>query len=156
MSQSDYIKYKKIQQILKDQTKLEKVLKPADYNGFESYQIETTVSNTKNRYSRLLPENRVSVMEMEKRTTSCPTFVLCRNTQTRPNRELNVYALQEAKPTVRIDRQTNKKIGEEGKEPIENSTQCTFQISDTIIRKYTCYKLPKLCKCGTRINPQMI
>lgn len=154
MSQSDYIKYKKTQLLLKDQTKLNKVLNGTQYNDFESYQIETTISNNKNRYSKLVPPNRFVVMNMEKKMTNCPTFLLCRNTQNRPNRVLNTYVSQEANPTLKIDMQTHKKIGQHGKEPLENSVKCSFVVRPGITRNCTCYKLPKLCKCKTIINPQ--
>lgn len=154
MSQSDYIKYKKTQTMLKDQTKLNKVLNETQYSDFESYQIENNVANTKNRYSKLVPPNSIVVMNMEKKITSCPSFLLCRNTQNRPNRILNTYVSQEATPTLKIDMQNHKKIGENGKEPIENSVKCSFVVRPGITRNYTCYKLPKLCKCKTSINPQ--
>jgi hypothetical protein len=88
-------------------------------------------------------------MEMDRKIASCPNFIMCKNTNTRPNRELNSF--MRPPPTFKSGKLTGKQIGENGKEPIENSTKCTFQINDYVQRTCTCYTLPKLCKCGTKI-----
>lgn len=156
MSQSDYIKYKHTQNVLKTQSKLDKILNENDYTNYETYGIETTVTNTKLRPSRLIPSNSISVMDMDRVITSCPAFTLCRNTNTRPNRVLNQFT--SAPATFKSGKLTGKQIGVSGKkEPIENSVKCTFNIKQNgkintyIQRNCTCYKLPKLCKCGTSI-----
>ena len=149
MSQSDYIKYKRTQTMLKEQMKMNKILNSQDYTNHETYSIETTVSNTKIRPSRLILPNTISVMEMEKRVTSCPTFILCKNTNTRPNRVLNSFKPPAA--TFKSSNTTGKQLGLHGKEPIENSTKCTFQKNNYVQRTCTCYKLPKICKCRTKI-----
>ena len=157
MSQSDYIKYKRTQNVLKTQSKLQKVLNENDYISYETYGIETTIPNTKLRPSRLIPSNKISVMEIDRVITSCPTFTLCKNTHNRANRVLNTVVSANAPPTFKSGKLTGKQLGVNGKEPIENSIKCTFNIKQNgkintyIQRNCTCYKLPKLCKCGTSI-----
>jgi hypothetical protein len=88
MSQSDYLALKKAQVILKNQ-KLPAVLPPTLYTSFASYNLETSVPNTKNIYSRLLPSGKTNIYKMEKSIVNCPTFAMCVNTNQRPNRVLN-------------------------------------------------------------------
>jgi len=133
MSQSDYIQYKKTQQMLKDQTKLMPILYPNTYTMFEKYSIETTVPNTKLRYSRLIPENTISVLEMDKNVDTCPTFTFCKNTNNRPNRSLNTTSIP--MPTYRLNK-------------INTPTLCTFN-NGYVTRRCPCTK--KICKCGTTI-----
>jgi hypothetical protein len=133
MSQSDYIQYKKTQQILKDQTKMPKILGPNEYTMFAQYTTETTIPNTKLRYSRLIPSSTKTILDMYKTTTNCPTFVLCKNTNTRPNRVLNTTSI--AKPTFKLNK-------------IENPTVCTFTKTN-VTRVCSCSKT--ICKCGTTI-----
>ena len=132
-SQSDYIQYKKTQQVLSKQQKLPKVLEPNDYTSFEKYTIETTVPNTKLRHSRLIPPSTVSVLEMEKKTTNCPTFTMCKNTQTRQNRILNT--MSNPLPTYRLNK-------------INDPTRCTFAYTN---KNRVCSCNKTICKCGTII-----
>ena len=108
MSQSDYIKFIRTADILRNR-KLPSVLNENDYISYEQYALETTIINTKNSFSRLLPQNpqninitpstnnvylntdptRVDIFDIEKKVSSCPTFIMCQNTNTRPNRVLN-------------------------------------------------------------------
>lgn len=133
MSQSDYIQYKKTQQMLTNQSKLTPILYPTAYTMFEQYAIETTVPNTKLRHSRLIAPNTVSVLEMDKTLTTCPTFIVCKNTNTRPNRVLNTTSIP--MPTYRLNK-------------INTPTLCTFN-NGYITRTCPCTK--KICKCGTTI-----
>ena len=89
MSQSDYIKLKKTVNVLKSQIDLPPVLSPDMYTDFAEYNLETTVRNTKNAYSRLVPSTKQNIFTMEEKVSTCPTFTLCTNTNQRPNRVLN-------------------------------------------------------------------
>jgi hypothetical protein len=88
MSQSDYIKLKKTSMILKN-NELPPVLTPEDYTDFVQYNLETTVTNTKKSYSRLLLPGNRDIFDMEKNVSGCVGFTLCTNTNERPNRVLN-------------------------------------------------------------------
>ena len=88
MSQSDYIKLKKTSMILKN-NELPPVLTPENYTDFVQYNLETTVTNTKKSYSRLLLPGNRNILDMEKNVSGCTEFTLCTNTNERPNRVLN-------------------------------------------------------------------
>jgi hypothetical protein len=104
MSQSDYIKFIGTATLLSNQTEnLPKILSQNDYVSYEQYALETSLINTKISFSRLLPQNksitpsignvylntdptRVKIFDMEKKVSTCPNFILCKNTNNRPNR----------------------------------------------------------------------
>jgi hypothetical protein len=149
MSQSDYIEFTKTVEILKNIKKLPAVLTEQHYTGFEKFNLETTVFNTKNSFSRLLPLNtdafktafpntdpvRIDIAEMELKvpSTTCATFTLCKDTNKRANRVLNSFALP--RPTYRFIK------------PHIAPKTCTFKYG-SIIRTVRCSK--KVCKCRTR------
>jgi hypothetical protein len=96
MSQSDYIKFKKISLILKNNSptainKLPPVLTNELYTSFITYNLETSVSNTKNAYNLLLPSGRKNVWDIEKNVSNCSPFIMCNNTNVRPNRVNNTF-----------------------------------------------------------------
>jgi hypothetical protein len=134
MSQSDYIQYKKTKQVLKDQTKLSKILDTKGYTMFETYKIATTVPNTKLRYSRLIPYSTTSIFNMDVQINNCPTFILCNNTDGRPNRVLNTTSLPI--PTYKLNK-------------INDPNTCTFHPTNNTTRICSCSKT--ICKCGTTI-----
>jgi hypothetical protein len=98
MSQSDYIKLKKTSMILKN-NELPPVLTPEDYTDFVQYNLETTVTNTKKSYSRLLLPGNRDIFDMEKNVSGCVGFTLCTNTNERPNRVLNTAVAYPYSPT---------------------------------------------------------
>ena len=86
MSQSDYIRYKKTGIQLKI-NKLDPILNNQDYIAYTDYNLENTVTNSKINYNHLAVPNTQNVFNMERpHVTNCPTFKLCKNTNTRPNR----------------------------------------------------------------------
>lgn len=85
MSQSDYIKFKNTSFQLKQQN-LAPVLSSNQYQSFVSYQLANTITNNKITYNKLIQPNKQIVFGMETKITNCPTFILCKNTNTRENR----------------------------------------------------------------------
>jgi hypothetical protein len=98
MSQSDYIKYKKITTKLavdKD-TKQSPVINSQDYSDYKEYVLENTIINSKTIYRRITPTTSQVVLGMEKNKSlvenmgtslsNCPSFLLCKNTNLRKNR----------------------------------------------------------------------
>lgn len=85
MSQSDYLKYKRISTQLKID-KLANVLSNQQYTDFKQYSIENTVSNTTTLFNELLIPNTNIIFNMQKNISSCPTFPICLNTNTRAYR----------------------------------------------------------------------
>jgi hypothetical protein len=101
MSQSDYIKYKKVSRELKI-NKLNPILDSQEYIDYKQYALEnttptrpnyvynggtSTTTNGKLSYNQLVPANKKIIFGIERsRTTTCPTFTLCTNTNQRTNR----------------------------------------------------------------------
>jgi len=85
MSQSDYIKYKRVATQLKID-KLSPVLSNEQYTDFKQYTIENTVINTDTLFNELLPQNTNIIFNMQKNISHCPTFPVCINTNARSYR----------------------------------------------------------------------
>ena len=77
MSQSDYIKRKKIVFELQRQKELKPILDSSFYTSSKAYSIERDISNTIITYSQLIP------LKVENK---CEKFITCSNTNLRPNR----------------------------------------------------------------------
>jgi hypothetical protein len=97
MSQSDYIKYKKITNKLSESARKQPpVFDSSDYSSYKQYVIENIVPNSKLTYRKLIDNNSQLVFDMEKKKadtvnmntdkSKCPTFLLCKNTNLRDNR----------------------------------------------------------------------
>ena len=105
MSQSDYITYKrsKTEWTL---GKLPTVLEPSQYESFKDYALENIVVNQKLSYSQLVPANTQKIFNMEvpqAKYNECSPFLVCNNTDQRPNRKL-------MNPVATIQPGTYKKI----------------------------------------------
>jgi len=90
MSQSDYIKFKRISTKLAVDNKLVYNKQPpvfavGDYIDFKQYYLENTVMNTSPTYNYIVPTGHQIIFNMDKVVSSCPTFI-CSNTNRRPNR----------------------------------------------------------------------
>jgi hypothetical protein len=106
MSQSDYIKYKRVQRELKEfnQTpaKIPNVLNSGQYISYKEYSLENTIINTKDIYNNLIDGNVPVVFGMVKKCASnSPTFTLCRGTETRGNRTPTLPLDSEEMPRFR-------------------------------------------------------
>jgi hypothetical protein len=152
MSQSDYIRFKKTALILKAD-KLMPVLDPSQYTSFETYNLETTVTNTKNAFSRLVPSTNQYFFDIEKKTSSCATFPLCVNTNTRANRVLNtaenIVLANGTKVLYRAD-PTYSNAPNKLYRQLKNYTpiRCAFK-KGFVIRNALCDK--QKCKCRTKV-----
>jgi hypothetical protein len=87
MSQSDYLKFKRISTELKV-GKLDPIFNPEDYLSYKEFSLENSIQNTKLTYNQLLLPNRTKIFNMEKMVNSCPSFNACKNTNLRTNRKL--------------------------------------------------------------------
>ena len=90
MSQSDYLKYKRIATILKNDnntTKQPPVFASQDYVNFKEFTLENTIINTNVRYNRLTVSGDLLIMGMNKDVSNCTTFPICTNTNLRTNRQ---------------------------------------------------------------------
>lgn len=87
MSQSDYLKYKKISTELKSLSKMDSILDTNQYTDYKNYSLENKIQNTKISYDKLIPTGKIMILNMEKKVTNCPTFPTCTNTVNRLNRK---------------------------------------------------------------------
>jgi hypothetical protein len=87
MSQSDYIKFKKTSHLLTKLADYDPIFAPTEYMAGMDYNLETTISNTKQLNNLLTPMGTQIVFGMEKIIgVNCPTFILCTGTNNRVNR----------------------------------------------------------------------
>jgi hypothetical protein len=87
MSISDYLKYKRVTNELKQIAKYPPVLSAADYTDFKEFAIEKQLAYVNNTQGYNSPvNNNGSIFGMSLKTSGCATFPLCRQTQTRQNR----------------------------------------------------------------------
>ena len=153
MSQSDYIRFKKTAQVLKAPTKLLPVLDHSDYTAFTTYNLETTITNTKNAFSRLLLPANKYFFDIEKKVSTCPTFTLCVNTNTRENRVLNKaqkIVFVNGTTTHYVPDKTYSSAPNKLYRSLKNYTpiRCQFK-KGYVIRNTICNK--QICKCRTTI-----
>jgi hypothetical protein len=91
MSQSDYIRYKRVSARLQDlssnPTNTPSIISQSDYTDFTNYTITNTVINTNKNYNELLPPDTTQIFNITvPNPTSCWTYPLCVDTNNRPNR----------------------------------------------------------------------
>ena len=101
MSQSDYIRYKRIAVELRDQAKnLAPVIESGQYIHYKSFTLENTILNDNtSSYTKLLPPSSVNVFGMQMNNPSnCSSFILCRNTNSRVNRKRLLGTQSAAQP----------------------------------------------------------
>lgn len=88
MSQGDYLKHKVTATLLKNQSTLPAVLTGDSYTSYKRFQLANTIASTSTSYEQLLQPNKQTVFNMELNVSGCSEFKLCKDTNTRPNREL--------------------------------------------------------------------
>lgn len=88
MSQGDYIRYKRVATELVEQRKFDPVLASRKYINYKEFNIENTVFNNTPTHDKLIPANTAVVFGMVRnKSATCPSFILCRGTNARPNRK---------------------------------------------------------------------
>ena len=131
MSQSDYIRYKRISNELKNET-LPPVLNNQQYVDFKQYTILNNIVSLKPDYRKPIPFGTINIFDMNKNVTFCPYFVTCKNTNTRPNRVpmSNVYF-------------TPKYVPKYVKDPANAKKACDCKLNTNLNGKFG------VCKCKT-------
>ena len=95
MSQSDYLKRKQIAQILRTDSgsgvdnHQPAVLSSQQILEYKQYQIINDINNDSINYNLITPANKKNIFDMERDVNGCPSFIVCNNTNNRPNRVLN-------------------------------------------------------------------
>ena len=138
MSQGDYIKRKQVAQTLRADGGSVQNSQPAVFSAhdllmYKQYQIINNDSNTILNYNLLTAPGKILVFDIERNVTNCPTFVVCRNTNTRPNRVLRTVA--ECPVSIQ------PLSWEEKKNNMDNKTLCICQLKRKHIRR-------NVCSCG--------
>ena len=105
MSQSDYIRYKRIANELRNQAEnLSPVIDSGKYIDYKAFTLENTILNTKLSYTKLQPSSSVNVFGMQiNNPSNCASFTLCRGTNSRVNRRplLNTQSVSQPLPIVK-------------------------------------------------------
>lgn len=90
MSQSDYIKYKRVATILRKYAQQPKdqppVMESQTYVDCKKFTLVNSIVNTKPVTNRLTLPGQQIVFDMPKVVSGCPTFPVCVNTNQRLNR----------------------------------------------------------------------
>jgi len=138
MSQGDYVKRKQVAQTLRADglhtpSRFPAVFSSQELLKYEQYQIVNNDSNTKIDYNLIKPTGKKIVFDMERNVANCPTFIVCRNTNTRPNRVLN--------PVVACPFSNEPLTWKETKNTIGEKTLCICQLKRKHIRR-------NVCSCG--------
>lgn len=98
MSQSDYLKSKRISNLLRidnqidagmTATNQQPVFTSHDLQNYKQYALTNTIVNTKPTLNRLTPKLRQRVYDMDKVVSGCPSFIVCKDTEQRNNRVLS-------------------------------------------------------------------
>ncbi len=97
MSQSDYIRYKRIANELKEQQKLEQVIDSGKYAGYKAFTVGNTITNEKQTFAKLQPVNSVNIFGIE---------------INKQNSEYKCLKLFELRPEPNIYRENRKKLME--------------------------------------------
>ena len=137
MSQSDYLKYKRISTRLRvdnDTTKQPPIFQSNTLSQYQQYALANSITNTKPRYNLLVPSGRQMVFGMDKVVSGCPTFPVCTNTNLRTNR---VPMTCRADPSVPTPEPLNSMDRNEAVN-LRNSCKCALHRSHTDANSCSC------------------
>ena len=100
MSQSDYIRYKKISNKLLEVKKLNSILDSQDYTDFKQYYLESNIENNKPLLNKLSISGQSVIFDMNLNIEDCPKtqFTMCKKTNNRANRINTLYHISDAYP----------------------------------------------------------
>lgn len=86
MSQSDYLRRKRVSNVLNMDASGIPIYGAKEYTDFKQYQLENEIKSTNLNNQQILPTNRQYILDMERNVTNCPIFVLCADAYKRPNK----------------------------------------------------------------------
>ena len=89
MSQSDYLKYKRVSTLLKidnNTSKQPRVFNSQDLLNYKQYSLENSITTNNININRITPAGYKHIFGMDKKTINCPQFKVCRQTNQRTNR----------------------------------------------------------------------
>lgn len=88
MSQSDYLRRKRVVTVLKNDSAENPVYNSRQLLDFKQYQVENSVVSNNITYKRMLASGEQNIFGMERDVSNCPSFE-CKNTSQRTNRVLH-------------------------------------------------------------------
>jgi hypothetical protein len=140
MSQSDYIKNKKIVLQLQKQSEIKPILDSSFYTLSKAHSIELDISNTILTYSQLTPA---------KAESKCEKFITCSNTNLRPNRMTFVRRMvNDYKPFVK-----QQKLGIYNKYCYDSSHNLiNTNNTNRLFSAYGNKRLRDICNYETKLN----
>jgi len=135
MSQSDYIKRKQVAHTLRIDGGATNNNHPAVFSShdllkYKQYQIVNDDSNTNINYNLLTPANKKIIFDMERNVIGCPNFIICKDTNDRPNRVL--------RPDKKCDVQVLPLSWEQKKNVPIKSNLCKCQLKRKHINRNVC------------------
>jgi len=86
MSQSDYLKRKRLATTLHNDSTRMPIFDAQMLVDFKQFSLENTIVSDSNPLNRILPANKQLIFHIETGVSSCPPFIVCSGTQSRPNR----------------------------------------------------------------------
>jgi len=114
MSQNDYIRLLRTRNTLcESATKWSPILSEDQYTNYAAFTLETSVKNSKQVNSELIPTGRTIIYEIEVANTfgsnssSQPLFTMCYNTNRRGNRKpllATQAAIRPARPVLKTEK----------------------------------------------------
>lgn len=115
MSQSDYIKYKRVSTELSidnriTNNKLSPVLSSQKYITYSQYDILNSIPNDIPTFNTVNILGTQEIFGMHKLVKDCPSFITCEKTNTRPNRMLLSTIYSNSKPSPLDIKHRNNKL----------------------------------------------
>jgi len=139
MSQSDYLKYKRVSNQLRIDNQIDTGMtatnQPPVFTShnllqYKQYTLNNTIMNTKKTLNKLTPSTSQRVYGMDKSVVGCPTFIACKDTQGRNNHVLSqgvFFDPTKEKYETRIDPVTIRTYWDN--EPVNLKTDCKCAMS---------------------------
>ena len=133
MSQSDYLKYKKVSNIMNIDTnkKQPPVITGDNYVMYKQYNLVNSIVNTKTLYNVLDVSGIQIIYDIRRNPTYCPSMYFCQDTNLRSNRVpmLEVYYTPKCMPLTIKDK---KKILD------TNKSTCNCTLNSVNTERYIC------------------
>jgi hypothetical protein len=148
MSQSDYLKSKRISTQLRIDNQIDAGMtlthQPAvftshDLQNYKQYALTNTIVNTKPTLNRLTPKLRQRVYDMDKVVSGCPSFIVCKDTEQRNNRVLSsagYFGATTANNTAKSSLVNIRTYWDN--EPANLKTECNCAVGNRTTDNYAC------------------
>ena len=90
MSQSDYLRRKRISNILYNDISDNPIYNSKTLLDFKQYQLENEIVSLNINNQKMGSAESQRIFNMDRNVTNCPTFIVCTNTSLRPNRVAHI------------------------------------------------------------------